>query len=471
MTNVVSAETTTPGNEYSPFVNQNFPNTVYWGDTHVHTNVSLDSGLFGNKLGPRDAYRFARGEQVTASGGFKTKLVRPLDFLVVADHAEYAGIAPGLETGDPILLATPTGKRWYQMWQEGGKVAFSAFREAVMSVTENEDLIKSDEVMRSYWENNNAISEEFNEPGKFTALIGYEWGSMPGGNNIHRVVIFRDGAEKANQILPTTSFVSEDPESLWAHMAGYEQMTQGKVLAIPHNGNISNGQMFSVLRANGKPIDKAYAQTRSRWEPLYEVTQMKGDAEAHPFLSPDDQFADFETWDKANLNGTVKKENHMLQGEYARSALKIGMQQEQALGVNPFKFGMIGSTDTHTSLATTREDNFFSKSAHFEPNEKRSSAVFLPARLDDPKLAIMGGDMSASGLTAVWSRENTREALWDSMSRKEVYATTGSRITVRVFAGWDFKKQDVESAQFAEIGYEGGVPMGGDLTTAPKGIP
>jgi len=454
--------------DYSPFVDQDFPTRVFWGDTHLHTANSLDAGLFGTTLRPEDAYRFARGEEVTSNSGLRVKLVRPLDFLVVADHAEYAGVAVMIEDGDPTLLADPTGKRWYDMFNGTQEEAYNAFLEAVTSVTGNTNLIETDAVLRSYWEHNNAAAEAFNEPGRFTALIGFEWGSMPDGRNLHRVVVFRDGADRTDRTLPLTSFVSEDPERLWAYMAAYEEATNGRVLAIPHNGNISNGLMFAVERMNGQPLDVAYAEARSRWEPLYEVTQMKGDAEAHPVLFPNDEFADFETWDVANLDGSVAKEDEMLQYEYARSALMNGLSQEATLGANPFKFGMIGSTDAHTALPTTREDNNFSKSMHHEPSAGRFEEMFLRSQTDE-SLSILGGKLSASGLAAVWARENTREALFDAMTRKEVYATTGSRISVRVFGGWEFEADEVERPDFAERGYEGGVPMGGDLNNAPSG--
>jgi hypothetical protein len=338
----------------------------------------------------------------------------------------------------------------------------------VTSITEGNMLIENPGVMRSVWEENNATADSYNEPGKFTAFIGYEWSSMPGGNNLHRVVVFRDDASKANQVVPFSSIDSPDPEELWKFLADYEATTGGRVLAIPHNGNISNGMMFSDTTFTGNPLDREYAETRMKWEPLYEVTQIKGDAEAHPTLSPDDEFADFETWDKGNLDGSVQKEDWMLEHEYARSALQLGLEFADQLGANPFKFGMIGSTDSHTSLSTTREDNYFGKFAASEPVPERYQHYVVQSLIDED-LSTVSSEEVASGLAAVWARENTREAIFDAMVRKEVYATTGSRITVRVFAGWDFGADDVERHDFAERGYSGGVPMGGDLTDAPSG--
>jgi hypothetical protein len=454
--------------EFSPFVDQHFAQRVYWGDTHLHTANSPDAGLVGNKLGPDMAYRFARGEEITSSGGLRVKLIRPLDFLVVTDHSEYMGLAPMLVTGDPVLLSDPTGKRWYDMYNGGQEQAYAAFREVVQSITEGNNLIKNDTVMRTIWERNNATSDDFNDPGKFTAFIGYEWSSLPQGNNMHRVVIFRDDANKANQVVPFSSLDSPDAEELWKYLANYESDTGGQVLAIPHNGNVSGGMMFADKTYTNKKLTRAYAEERMRWEPLYEVTQIKGDGEAHPKLSPDDEFADFETWDKANIDGSTATEDWMLKHMYARTALQRGLMHEEKLGVNPFKFGMIGSTDAHTSLSTTREDNYFGKFSMTEPNPERFEHYVLKSLIDE-SLSTFSSEEVASGLAAVWARENTREALFDAMEKKEVYATSGSRILVRIFAGWNFEADEVERPDFAERGYNDGVPMGGDLSSAPSG--
>jgi hypothetical protein len=256
-------------------------------------------------------------------------------------------------------------------------------------------------------------------------------------------------------------------EGLWNYLAGYEKKTGGQVLAIPHNGNLSNGLMFDTVTYTGKPLNKAYAQIRSRYEPLYEVTQIKGDAEAHPLLSPDDQFADFENLDAGNISGKAAKTKKMLPREYGRAALKEGLRQEQKLGVNPFKFGMIGSTDAHGGIPSTREENNFGKAHIAEPSADRAKHFLIKGV--KPELSIMVKDLGASGLAAVWARENTRESIWDAMSRKEVYATTGTRVKVRVFGGWDFNPNEVHRPDFAKQGYARGVPMGGDLTNGPTG--
>jgi hypothetical protein len=454
--------------DYSPFVDRNLPGRVLWGDTHLHTSLSVDAGFFGNKLGPEQAYRFARGEEVVSSTGVRAKLIRPLDFLVIADHALYYGLPVQLATADPVLLADPTGKRWYDLYNGTQEQAMQAFYEVIQSAGKGQVLIKNPAVQRSTWESTVAITERFNEPGAFTAIHGWEWSTATNGNNLHRVVMLRDDEDRAKQIVPFSLADSEDAEDLWAFMQGYEDKTGGQILAIPHNGNWSNGQLFSLLRVNGQPLDEAYARKRQRWEPVYEITQIKGDGETHPFLSPNDEFGDFGTWDKGNIGGQQKKTQEMLEFEYARSALMNGLAQEKKLGVNPFKFGLIGATDAHTSLATAREDNFFGKNPAGEPSAGRWDHVFMKGQTGDDT-TYYNWETLASGLAGVWARENTRKAIWDAFRRKEIYATTGSRILVRVFGGWDFKADEVERPDFADRGYRGGVPMGGDLTKAPEG--
>ncbi|MHC4830124.1 MAG: DUF3604 domain-containing protein, partial [Planctomycetota bacterium] len=406
--------------------------------------------------------------EITSSTGLRVKLNRPLDFLVVSDHAEYLGLPVMLRNGDPALRADATGKRWQEMYDAGGEEAYNLFVELVGSATERNQLIKTESVTRSVWERFAATAEEFNDPGTFTAFIGFEWSSLPDARNLHRVVMFRDGADRANQVLPYSLFDSEDPEDLWKYLAGYEKKTGGQILAMPHNGNWSNGIMFDGKTLAGEPIDRAYAEARIRWEPVYEVTQIKGDGETHPFLSPEDEFADFENWDKGDVNGTVAKEDWMLQYEYGRSALKLGLKHEAELGVNPYKFGLIGSTDTHTSIAATREENYFGKFAATEPSPERYKHYVIRSSVDE-SLSTFSKEEVASGLAAVWARENTRESLFDAFERKEVYATTGSRILVRVFGGWDFAADEVERPDFADQGYARGVPMGGDLADPPAG--
>jgi hypothetical protein len=454
---------------YSPFVNRGYPDRVFWGDTHLHTAYSTDAGMVGCTLDPDEAYRFARGEKVVASTGQPAQLIRPLDFLVVADHSENLGLAPMIAESNPELLKTEFGRKIHRLVKSGK--ALEAFALWADGMTARKDPLKNDNIMRSMWERLLSSAERFNEPGRFTSLIGFEWTSIYKANNLHRVVIFRDDDQKAGQILPLSNYDTYDPEDLWTFMENYEKKTGGQILAIPHNGNLSNGLMFSVKTVSGKQINKAYAERRMHWEPLYEVTQIKGDGEAHPFLSPNDEFADYGTWDKGNF-GLAAKEKQMLQYEYGRSALKLGLQLEAKIGANPFKFGMIGSTDSHTAFATAREDNFFGKASLGEPGQKGrfEDPVIQDLREDgDGSIVIQHWEAIASGLAAVWAKENTREALFDAMKRKEVYATTGSRPIVRVFAGWDFKADEVLRPDFLDQGYTRGVPMGGDLFKAPKG--
>jgi len=451
---------------YSPYVGQSYPDRVFWGDSHLHTSYSWDAGLVGNTLGPDEAYRFAKGQRVIASSGQPVKLVRPLDWLVVADHAESLGVAVLIERSDPAILQSDIGRQTHDLYKKGD--IYGAFQTWGFNVIiGGNDPLKDPMFTRRVWEEIIDYAEAHNQPGAFTAFIGYEWSSSPAGNNLHRVVVMRDDADEARQVLPFGATDSSDPEDLWRWMAGYEQKTGGRVLAIAHNGNLSNGAMFATETLSGKRINRDYAERRSTWEPLYEVTQMKGDGEAHPLLSPNDEFANYENWDRGNWNGELKTPE-MLPHEYARGALKIGLQQEERLGVNPFKFGLIGATDSHTSLATTREENNFGKVSIMEPGPDRFAAPIVP----DPEgvgTATYEFETIASGLQGIWARENTRASLWDAMMRKETYATTGTRITVRVFAGWDYDQADVLRPDFANTGYLGGVPMGGDLTAAPDG--
>jgi len=451
---------------YSPYVDQHFPQQVFFGDTHHHSSYSVDSGMIGNTLGPEVSFRFARGEEIVTSTGLRAKLNRPLDFLVIADHAEYLGLADLIVTANPELLATEVGRKWYAAMQEGGDAGWLAVMDLIQDFQKGTPQFKDANVERSVLERVIDIAAKYNQPGRFTAFNGYEYSPLPNGNNLHRVVIYRDGPDRVKQLIPFSAFDSQDPEDLWAFMARYEEKTGGRILAIPHNPNLSNGVMFSET-VKGKAMTRDYAERRARWEPLLEATQMKGDSEAHPFLSPEDEFADFETWDTTNINGVPKKES-MLQYEYARSALKVGIRLEDKLGANPFKFGMIGSSDTHTSMSATREDNYFGKLPHLEPSDHRTEEALLTT-IADKKPVIYTWQTSASGLAAVWARENTRESIFDAMARKEVYATSGSRIRVRVFAGWDFEPDEVERPDFAAQGYARGVPMGGDLTSAPSG--
>lgn len=445
------------GPAYSPYANQEYPENVYWGDTHLHTNLSADAYGMRNALTPEDAYRFAKGNTVVSNSNQPARLSRPLDFLLIADHAEYLGVSAMLDSQADQLANSEIGRRWLALKKQDNLVEIMLdSHKASMGVRNTPHDI---DVSRRVWNKVAQAADRHNEPGKFTAFIGYEWSALPQGNNLHRNVLFRDGADLTGRFLPFSALDSRNPEDLWHFLQEYEKQTGGQVLAIPHNGNMSNGLMFSNNTLDGSPLTNAYAETRARWEPVMEVTQIKGDSEAHPYLSPNDEFADFETWDARNFAmPPVPKQPQMLQYEYARSALQKGLSHEAALGANPFKFGMIGSTDSHVALSAVEENNYFGKFGVDEPSADRAHSDVMPA-----------SKYAASGYAAVWASENTREALFDAIRRREVYATSGPRIVLRFFGGWDFQVDDHLRADFAKIGYRKGVPMGSDLGRADKG--
>ncbi len=469
-TSLSAAATTEP---YSPYAQRTFPTMPLWGDTHLHTAISFDAGAFGARLLPPDAYRFAKGEEVVSSTGQPVRLSRPLDFLVVADHSDNMGFFPKLQAGAPYVMADEKGRRWHELIKAGGQEGVKAAAEIIGAFSQGKfpktlESLPGTSIYRSTWDDTINAAEEANDPGHFTAFIGYEWTSLVKGNNLHRVVMYRDNADRARLMEPYTAsppIGSTNPVDLWKWMDSYETKTAGQVLAIAHNGNLSNGIMFPEIKAFGQKIKKKYVETRARWEPLYEVTQIKGDGEAHPFLSPNDEFADYGTWDQGNLDLSVMKKNEMLQFEYARSALKIGLRLENKLGTNPYQFGLIGSTDSHTALATAEEDNFFGKHSGGEPNKDRYKHPM--AKMGD--VEYKGYSPLASGWAAVWAEQNTRASIFDAMKRKETYATTGSRMIVRFFGGWEFDSKDANSRLPARTGYAKGVPMGGNLSVAPKG--
>lgn len=453
---------------YSPFANNEIPQAVYWGDTHIHTELSMDANSAGDRLSQEAAYRFAKGGTVVSSTGVPMRISRPLDFVLLADHAEFMGYFPLIREGN--TKAGSSG--WDKYFSSGNDIELLmtivdlSLAEDMQSKSVELGLKQDPTVLGSVWGDIAALADRYNDPGRFTAFIGYEWTSSPRGDNLHRNVIFRDGSEFATRILPFSSMDSQNPEDLWKFMEKYEENTGGQVLAIPHNGNLSNGLMFRDKTYNGDALTQSYAQTRAQWEPLVEATQIKGDGESHPFLSPDDGFADFELWDSGNLADRVPKETRMFQYEYTRSALKLGLELESRLGVNPFKLGMIGSSDTHTSLGAVEENNFSGKFASLEPHPQRIGESSVPG--DDDAPTGHATRYSASGYAAIWATENTREALFDAMQRKETYASTGPRIMVRFFGGWDFQDRDDRRSDYVAVGYKKGVPMGGDITLAPE---
>jgi hypothetical protein len=453
---------------YSKPTDTRFPQRVLWGDTHLHTDSSFDAGMFGTRLGPEDAFRFARGETVISTTGVPAKLRRPYDFLLVSDHSDYMGLPLALQNGDPRLLADPVGKKWYDAYHSKSDAGFALFVQMAKDMMTHKPSLRIPALQLGAWQRAVAAAEKYNDPGHFTALIGFEWSSAPGGDNLHRIVLFRDGGDKASQVMPFTTFDSEDPQKLWQYLSDYQQKTGGQALCMPHNSNLSGGLMFADKTFGGKPFDRAYAEARAKWEPVAEITQTKGDSETDPSVSPDDEFANFERWDKANIGGTKADKPEDQPFNYLRPTLTRGLKYGQTLGVDPFKYGLIGSTDSHTGLSTADADNYFGVTPmDGEPNPHR---VLAPPLAIYKAIPTPGLPMAtSSGLAAVWATENTRAAIFDALRRKEVYATTGPRITVRVFAGFGFKPGDETRSDFAANGYAHGVPMGGDLSGARSG--
>jgi len=440
----------------------------------MQTSFSMDAGAFGCRLAPSDAYRFAKGHEIASSTGQRVRLSRPLDFMVVTDHSDGFGFFPMLIAGDPKIVSDPQGRRWHEMIAsgKGGDAAL----EIVISLgkgTISKAIfpVPGTTAFRGAWQETIKAADEANEPGRFTAFIGFEWTSTTGGNNLHRNVIFRESGERAGRVEPfvtTKPYGSDDPRDLWKWMAATEEKTGSELLTLAHNGNGSNGRMFPIIESfTGKPVDREYAELRARWEPLYEATQIKGDGETRPLLSPNDEFANFERWDKGNVDLTELKKPEMLEFEYVRSGLKNGLKLEAELGINPYKFGLVGSTDSHTALTAVEENNFFGKHSGAEPSSHRATHAFLKST--DGSKVVMGWEMTAAGYAAVWATENTREAIFDALKRRETYATTGPRMLVRLFAGWDFEPKDAEDRMLAKTGCTKGVPMGGDLQDAPAG--
>jgi hypothetical protein len=501
---------------YSPPVDRNYPDNVYWGDTHLHTYLSGDAYSMGTSVTPDQAYRFAKGETVRATGGDEVRLKRPLDFMMVADHAENLGALPALVAGDAQLLKSKDGQRFREMLinrpalpdviKAATQEEYDAGNLALMTAkgAHSGNYGINENFKRKVWHGVIDIAEKHNDPGRFTTFAGYEYSSNP--PMLHRNVLYLGDPEQTRQTLPFSKYDSSNPEDLWAYLQEYKDRVGGDVISIPHNSNLSQGNSFRVLTYEGEPLTTAYARLRSSIEPIVEVTQIKGDSETHPFISPDDEFADYESWGKfaatpaagkADPKSTGKKavkkpaekkaaakpigkatakskapqkgaatkppskqanalntsQEDIAKQSYVRPALKSGLELQAKLGVNPFKMGMIGATDSHTGLATADEDNFWGKMGSNEPGPYRSSAL---------------SQFTSSGYAAVWATENTREAIFAAMKRREVYASTGPRIKLRFFGGWDYSDSDALTPNIAAVGYEHGVPMGGDLVLTRK---
>ena len=466
LTNMAMAQDTEVKRYLTP---PDYAQDVYFGDSHIHTEISVDAGLWGNKLSPEDTYKYVRGGEVISAKGWTAKMARPLDWTAIADHTDCYGMFQMIERGDAVIMDQELGVHYNELYKNKKfkQLADEYIKDWGLGKVQEAWDVSTKELLNPGWQVTVAEAEAANDPGNFTAFIAYEWSSNPGGSNQHRVVIYRDNADKVGSIMPLTSngsSGSQDPEDLWKSLASYEKKTGGEVLAIPHNGNWGGSLMFDNVTLSNKPLDKSYAESRNRWEPLYETTQIKGDGETHPFLSPDDEFADYETWDIGNLSYNIRVTTAQLKNQYAREALKKGLKYQEEFGANPFKFGLIGSGDAHTSLPGQEENNFMGKNSSSEPSPTRWKEPFRVSEFGVQE----GWSEVASGLTAIWARENTREALFDAMKRKEVYATTGTRMKVRMFGGWDFKSGDDQRSDYLDLGYGKGVPMGGELYGDPQ---
>jgi len=448
---------------------------VYWGDTHIHTGDSFDVFFLGTRNAtPDTALRFAKGLPVI-SPTTKTpwQLSKPLDFAIVSDHAEALGTIPRLFAGDKSLAETRIGKILLEIAPDQTDEQMVKVYHLITvagSGYENEyNLTQKDFYVDLHGGNKRKPSwdallktvDGHNEPGKFTAFIGWEWTSQPQGSNLHRVVFTPQGSDVASKYLPYSSMESEDPEKLWQWLEETSKSTGSQFMAIPHNPNVSRGQMYSTKTHTGKPITAEYAETRMKWERAVEITQIKGDSETHPLLSPNDKFADFETFDFVLVPGGGKADP--TEADYVRSGLKRGLELAATTGVNPFKMGVIGSTDTHTGISSAEENHFGGKGQHDSRPGIRSELTGV----GDSK----GWDMGAAGFAAVWAEENTRQSIFDAFQRKEVYGSTGPRISLRFFGGYEYTSKDMENNDIADVGYAKGVPMGGELGEAKGRTP
>jgi len=447
---------------------------LLWGDTHLHTSYSFDAFLNGNRSAdPDTAYRWAKGLPVIHPyHRARVQVDTPLDFLVVADHAEYLGVirklyydvdeGPAAEFAAQVRGAIDSGQgaALFSGVLPSSEIEPGETRNPILETGQPNQLpiAGQDEPLREdAWAETTAAADRHNEPGRFTAMIGWEWSSLPNGANLHRVVMTSADGETARKFMPYGSQDSSYPDDLWAWFEKTTESSGAEFVAIPHNPNISKGYMFGATSLNEAPYTAESARTRARWEPVAEVTQYKGDSETHPDLSPDDPFADFETYPsyiQQNYQPYVASV-----GDYARSALRRGLEIEAAVGANPYKFGMIGATDSHSGMAAAEEDNFWGKMALDSTPETKP--MFAAGRNVD------GWNIGAQGLAGVWAEENTRESIFAAFRRREVYATTGPRMQVRFFGGWDFDAKDAEAADLASRGYAKGVSMGGDLAAKP----
>jgi len=436
---------------------------AYFGDLHIHTSWSFDAFIFNVRTTPDDAYNFGKGQAIPHASGKPVQMKRPLDFMAVTDHAEYMGVMMQMLDEDHPLSKLEIAK---MINSEDSEESISAYSKVGLSLVTSwpyKEFVEKD-LIQTIWQRTVAAADRHYEPGKFTTFPAYEWTSNPTvlfakqrfAQNMHRNVVFK--GEKVSGI-PFSAFNSQDPENLWAWMD--KERDKGiDLLAIPHNANMSNGLMYDIETFTGKALTESYAQTRSRNEPINEVVQMKGQSMTHPVLSPNDEFADYEVYDYTHGSDFPTPPSQP-KHSYVRGALKDGLAFEKSVGTNPFKFGFIGSSDSHNGASAVEEDNYIGKlglvdaTAEIRMNKTRPS----PAKI-----------FSAAGLAGVWAKENTREALFEAMERKETFATSGPRIKLRFFAGWDLAIDSLAGEEWVTKAYANGVPMGSDLSRPPSTI-
>ncbi len=439
---------------------------AYFGEMHLHTVLSFDAYIFGNRNGPEEAYRYAKGEAIKHPAGFEMKLTRPLDFQAVTDHAIYLGMLPAMHDPKQKVSTHPISLDLRKAKTPAERlVAFQKMFPMLNPENAATDDLVDENIMKSAWGRIIKAAEDNNEPGKFTTFIAYEYTSGPKHQNLHRNVFFK-GSEAP--VLPFSRIMSTNPEDLWNWMDALREKGIESI-AIPHNSNGSNGLMFTQEDWAGNHMDKAYAALRMRNEPVVEVTQVKGDSETHPALSPTDEWADFETMPFLIGVWEPSKES----GSYVREAYKTGLKLDAEGRGNPYKFGLIGASDTHVGAGAFDETNYWSKIGVIDATGKLRGAVPLDEpRADGSKYNENNfHTWSASGLAGIWAEENTREALFDAMRRKEVFATTGPRMRIRFFAATDFKTNNIAAPDLTKKAYDHGVPMGGDLVLSDNQSP
>jgi hypothetical protein len=435
---------------------------AYFGAVHVHTNYSFDAFTNGTLATPANAYQWAQGEAIPGGGGGPDiQLKTPLDFYAVSDHAEWMGVFKEMANPRSALSEHPLAGR---ITSKNPNIRMQAFAEVLRDFSggKRDETLSNAQLSRSVWSDIVATANAFYKPGEFTTFPAFEWSSNPDMRNLHRVVLFEDSEGVPDQAF--SSLDSGDPEDLWAWMD--EAREKGAtLLAIPHNANASDGLMFSLTTFDGKPLSETYSATRIRNEPLYEITQIKGTSETHPKLSPNDEFANFEIWDYTlsadSLRPTQRK------GSYVRQALLDGLSFTAKGMGNPFHYGFIGDTDTHNAGASHEEFNYTGKFA-FENNPEHR-LLGIEGQPEGQKQQVR--EFSSGGLAGVWADENTREAIYAAMLRRETFGTTGPMMKVRFFAGWDFDQKDASANDFVKRGYAKGVPMGGGLSNGKSKTP